>query len=231
MHGGRAAARASDHPHPSPAGPSGGALFSRSPTFPRSQVCDTSRILHRARNDAKPTYVAEKTARISLRNPIRIEAGTTNGRCLSIRTPLAGSDGARCSISAAVSQFQSALPLRGVTAHDAATSQWCTISTRTPLAGSDRNILWQKNFPVNMGCLAFPLGKASSLRSLSRQAVFRLFRREPPSWGMCAPRSRQGLTAPRSLRLRRSASRQHALSSPDSRCQGNRTAGCPCRDR
>ena len=137
-------------------------------------------------------------------------------------------------------EFQPALPLRGVTS-----CWWVTDDRSTPprhrggvqfqpalpLRGSDRNILWQKNFPVNMGCLAFPLGKASSLRSLSRQAVFRPFRREPPSWGMCAPCSRQDLTAPRSLRLRRSASRQHALSSPDSHCQGNRTAGCPCWDR
>ena len=69
------------------------------------------------------------------------------------------------------SVFQSALPLRGANVALLDSVLRSRISIRTPLAGSERNILWQKNFSVNMGYLAFPFDKASSLHSLSRQAV------------------------------------------------------------
>ena len=62
-------------------------------------------------------------------------------RLISIRAPLAGSDGAKHRKHARHG-FQSALPLRGATPAAARAVQREAISIRAPLAGSDDKLPW-----------------------------------------------------------------------------------------
>ena len=58
-------------------------------------------------------------------------------RCISTRTPHAGSDRAIRSLTPVQDRFQPALPMRGVTRAVVQRRRGVLISTRTPHAGSD----------------------------------------------------------------------------------------------
>ena len=82
---------------------------------------------------------------ISIRAPLAGSDGSGQAalhlKVISIRAPLAGSDPARSPVSTSTILFQSALPLRGATFLLAQLALALQISIRAPLAGSDRYIL------------------------------------------------------------------------------------------